>query len=59
MDWIKRMNDAMEFIEANLDGEISCDRVAQIACCSTYHLQRMFPYITGALRYLNIYDADG
>jgi AraC family transcriptional regulator len=47
MDWLERMNSAMEYIEANLDGDISYDRIAQIACCSTYHFQRMFPFITG------------
>lgn len=47
MDWLSRMNSAMEYIESNLADEISYDKIAQIACCSTYHFQRMFPFITG------------
>ncbi|EPR09493.1 AraC family transcriptional regulator [Ruminiclostridium papyrosolvens] len=46
MDWIVRMNNAMDYIEGNLADEISYEKVAQIACCSTYHFQRMFSYIT-------------
>lgn len=47
MDWLDRMNSAVDYIESNLDGEISYDRAAQIACCSTYHFQRMFSFIAG------------
>ncbi len=46
MDWIDRMNNAMNYIESNLAEGISYDKVAQIACCSTYHFQRMFSFIT-------------
>ncbi|MCR8645440.1 AraC family transcriptional regulator [Paenibacillus sp. N1-5-1-14] len=47
MDWLDRMNSAMEYIETNLVDHISYDEIAQRACCSTYHFQRMFPFITG------------
>ncbi len=47
MDWIENLNAAIEYIESNLTEEISYDRAAQIACCSTYHFQRMFSFITG------------
>ena len=47
MEWIKQLNKVLEYIEENLDGEISYERAAQIACCSTYHFQRMFSYIAG------------
>lgn len=47
MDWLDRMNNAMEYIETNLADNISYDQIARIACCSTYHFQRMFPFITG------------
>lgn len=47
MEWLNRMNEAVEYIEMNLLNEISYDRAAQIACCSTYHFQRMFSYISG------------
>lgn len=45
MNWLKRMNEALEYIEANLDGEIDYTRIAQKACCSAYHFQRMFSYM--------------
>lgn len=45
MDWPERMNQAMDYIESNLTGEISYDKAARIACCSTYHFQRMFSFI--------------
>lgn len=45
MEWISRLNESLAYIEDNLDGEISYDKAAQIACCSTFHFQRMFSYI--------------
>ncbi|MCL2574851.1 MAG: AraC family transcriptional regulator [Defluviitaleaceae bacterium] len=47
MEWLKRMNDALSYMEDNLDGEISIEKAAQKACCSQYHFQRMFSYIIG------------
>ncbi|WP_391574180.1 helix-turn-helix domain-containing protein [Cohnella sp.] len=47
MDWLDRMNSAMDYIEANLTDSISYDEIARKAYCSTYHFQRMFPFITG------------
>lgn len=47
MDWLENMNAAIDYIESGLTDEISFDRAAQIACCSTYHFQRMFSYIAG------------
>jgi AraC family transcriptional regulator len=40
------MNSAMDYIEAHLKESIDYDQVAKIACCSTYHFQRMFSFIT-------------
>ncbi len=45
MDWLDRMNQAMDYIEDHLDEAIPCETLAKIACCSTYHFQRMFAYI--------------
>lgn len=45
MEWITRLNEALAYIEENLDGKISYNQAAKIACCSTYHFQRMFSYI--------------
>lgn len=47
MEWLQQLNQAIEYIEENLAGEISYDKAAQIACCSTHHFQRMFSYIAG------------
>lgn len=47
MDWLTRMNNAMDYVETHLCDEIDFDQVAKIACCSTYHFQRMFSFITG------------
>ncbi|WP_127529906.1 AraC family transcriptional regulator [Paenibacillus kobensis] len=46
MDWLARMNNAMEYIETHLTEEMDYDQLARIACCSTYHFHRMFPFIT-------------
>lgn len=45
MDWIERMNSAMDYIESRLDDKIELEEVAKIVCCSTYHFQRMFTFI--------------
>lgn len=47
MDYLKRMNDALDYIESNLDGEIDYNTVARLACCSITSFQRMFSYISG------------
>ncbi len=48
MDWLKRMNDALEYIESSLDAEIDYAIIAAKACCSVYHFQRMFSYMAEA-----------
>lgn len=45
MEWLSRLNGAINYIEENLDGEIDYDQLARIACCSTFHFQRMFSYL--------------
>lgn len=47
MDWLSQLNDALMYIEAHLDSEMDLDRLAQIACCSGFHFQRMFSYMAG------------
>lgn len=46
MDWLARMNRAMDYIEMNLSGEIELSEVARNACCSSHQFQRMFSFIT-------------
>ncbi|MBD2863998.1 AraC family transcriptional regulator [Paenibacillus oceani] len=46
MDWAERMNKAINYIEEHLTGDIDYEEVAKVACCSVYHFQRMFSFIT-------------
>ncbi|GAB6109973.1 AraC family transcriptional regulator [Fusibacter bizertensis] len=45
MEWIERLNSAIKYIEMHLTDEIDYEQVAKVACCSTYHFQRMFSYM--------------
>lgn len=47
MDWLERMNAAINYIEDNLTGDIDYKQAAKAACCPNYHFQRMFAFITG------------
>ena len=47
MEWLDRLNDSLTYMENNLDGEISYEKAAQLACLSVYHFQRMFSYVAG------------
>ncbi|MHB1151187.1 MAG: AraC family transcriptional regulator [Eubacteriales bacterium] len=47
MDMIKLLNQAMNYIETNLEGEIDFNKVARLACCSENHFRRMFSYLAG------------
>lgn len=47
MEWIERFNVAISYIEEHLTEEIDYERLGRIACCSSYHFQRMFTYMAG------------
>jgi len=47
MEWLERMNNVLDYIEQNIDGEISYKEIAKIACTSEYHFPRMFSSISG------------
>ena len=47
MEWIERMNAAMDHLEAHLTDKIDVSELARIACCSSFHFQRMFSYMAG------------
>lgn len=47
MEWVARWNAAIDYIEANLTGEIDTAHLGRLACCSPYHFQRMFTYLAG------------
>lgn len=45
MEWIDKMNAALDYIEENLSGTIDNELIAKKACCSSYNFQRMFSFI--------------
>lgn len=45
MEWIERLNSAMQYIEEHLSDNIDYEQVSKVAFCSTYHFQRMFSYM--------------
>lgn len=47
MEWIERLNDAISYIEEHLTDEIDMEQLGRVACCSSYHFQRMFTYMAG------------
>lgn len=46
MEWIERLNCAIEYIEEHLQEKIDYEKLAEIANCPVYHFQRMFFYMT-------------
>ena len=47
MEWIERLNQSIQFIEEHLTDELDPEQLGRIACCSSYHYQRMFAYLAG------------
>lgn len=47
LDYIKRINDVINYIENNLDKELQLNRLAKIAFFSPFHFHRIFSAITG------------
>lgn len=45
MEWVTRLNSAINYIEEHLCDTVDYDEIAKLACCSTYHFQRMFAYM--------------
>jgi AraC family transcriptional regulator len=45
MEWLDNMNCAINYIEGHLEDKIDYTMIAQAACCSVYHFQRMFSFI--------------
>ncbi len=46
MNWMERMEGALDYIEAHLKDEIDYTQIARAACCSAYHFPRMFISLT-------------
>lgn len=47
MEWLDKLNQSIRYIEDHLPSEIDYATAARIACCSTFHYQRMFSYLAG------------
>lgn len=47
METITLLNNAIEYIERNLDAELNIDDISKTACSSRYHFQRVFYALTG------------
>ncbi|WP_044339820.1 AraC family transcriptional regulator [Rossellomorea aquimaris] len=47
MEMLHRMNDCIQYIEDNLDGEIEMDELARLSLSSKFHFQRLFSLVTG------------
>lgn len=45
MEWINRLNSAINYMEEHIKSEIDMEEVGKIAGCSSYHFQRMFTYM--------------
>ena len=46
MEWLNKMNDAIQYVENHLEEKIDYPEVARIACCSLSRFQRMFTFVT-------------
>ncbi|PHR61898.1 MAG: AraC family transcriptional regulator [Robiginitomaculum sp.] len=46
MNYLSRIQNAIDYIEANLDFDISSENIAQEACISHWHFQRIFKALT-------------
>lgn len=47
MDWLTAMNNAVEYMEANITEKIDIEKVAKMALSSSFHFQRMYYMLTG------------
>ena len=47
MDFLDRMNQAVDYIEDQLDGVIDSGELAGIVCCNVYQFGRIFAYVVG------------
>ena len=50
MEWVERLNQSMNYIEEHLMDGIDVEALGRIACCSSYHFQRMFTYMAADIR---------
>lgn len=46
MEWLTKMNDAIDYIESHIAEKIDVEDAARVACCSLSRFQRMFSFAT-------------
>jgi AraC family transcriptional regulator len=47
VDWLKRMEDALEVMESKMNEPLDIEAIAKVALSSPFHFQRMFHMLTG------------
>lgn len=47
MNMLNQLNDALDYIEQNLEYEMDDNEIARRAYCSVYHFKRMFSFLAG------------
>lgn len=47
VDWLKRMNAAIDLMEQKMDETLDIEEIAKVAYSSPFHFQRMFHMLTG------------
>ena len=47
MEWLQKMNAAVNYIEEHILEEPDLDKLGRLAGCSAHHFQRIFTYIGG------------
>jgi len=47
MEWITKMNDAIDYIETSMEHKVDYEKAANVACCSLSRFQNIFVFITG------------
>lgn len=47
MEWFERMKNALNYLEAGLEGNLNIEEAAKVAYSSTFHFQKMFHMLTG------------
>lgn len=48
MEWLKSINDALDYLEEHLEEPFAVTKIAEIAASSPFHFQRMFYILTGS-----------
>lgn len=47
MEWIEKLNQAINYMEEHITEDMDYAKLGKIAGCSSYHFQRMFTYLAG------------